>query len=293
MELKFLDIFCKVVELKSFSKAAGALHLTQPTVSIHIKALEEEFSTKLLDRLGKKVIPTQAGEILYRYAKEISRLKDEARLALDQLSGRMRGRLLVGASTIPGEYILPEFLGPFKKDYPDVFPVLRIGDTEEIHAMVLDGEVDVGVVGSIIEDRNILSTEFLDDEMILVSAPAFRRTSIVREAVSGLPLLQREAGSGSRASLEASLRENGIEPGSLNIVAEIGSTQAVIQAVKSGLGVAFISRLAVKSDIQRGALREIKVKGLTIRRHFYIITHRLRADSPITKTFVQFLSEKR
>lgn len=239
------------------------------------------------------MIPTQAGEILYRYAKEISRLKDEARLALDQLSGRMRGRLLVGASTIPGEYILPEFLGPFKKDYPDVFPVLRIGDTEEIHAMVLDGEVDVGVVGSIIEDRNILSTEFLDDEMILVSAPAFRRTSIVREAVSGLPLLQREAGSGSRASLEASLRENGIEPGSLNIVAEIGSTQAVIQAVKSGLGVAFISRLAVKSDIQRGALREIKVKGLTIRRHFYIITHRLRADSPITKTFVQFLSEKR
>ncbi len=293
MEMKYLDIFCKVVELKSFSKAAVALHITQPTVSIHVKALEDEFSAKLLDRLGKKVIPTQAGEILYRYAKEIARLKEEARLALDQLSGRMRGRLLVGASTIPGEYIMPRLLGSFKKLYPEVMPVLRVADTGDVYAMVLNGTVDVGVVGYVTKDRNIVSRTFLDDEMILVASPGMRTRMIDKEALLDLPLLQREIGSGSRSSLEASLREGGIEPASLNIVAEMGSTQAMIQAVKSGMGVAFISRLAVMGDIEKRTLREIKVKGLSIKRKFYIITHRLRADSPITKTFLQFLSESR
>ena len=105
MELKYIEIFCAVAELKNFSKAAQALHLTQPTVSIHIKSLEDEFSTRLFDRMGRTVLLTQAGEILYRYAKEIVQLKENARLAMENLEGTMSGRLIIGASTIPGEYI--------------------------------------------------------------------------------------------------------------------------------------------------------------------------------------------
>ena len=122
MELKYIEIFCAVVELKSFSKAAQALHLTQPTISIHIKALEDEFSTRLLDRLGRTVSPTQDGEILYRYAKEIMSLKENARLAMERVSGTVGGKLAIGASTIPGEYIVPKLLAQFKQCVPRCIP---------------------------------------------------------------------------------------------------------------------------------------------------------------------------
>jgi DNA-binding transcriptional LysR family regulator len=179
MELRYLEIFCKVLELRSFSKAAGALRLTQPTVSIHIKALEEEFKTRLLDRLGRTVTPTRAGEILYKYARDIVRLKQEAIESLGEFSGKIKGALTVGASTIPGEYILPALITRFKKSYPNVAPALKVGDTMDIYNMVIEGAVDVGVVGSQIKDRNIISKRFLEDELILV-AQAFTQGEGVR-----------------------------------------------------------------------------------------------------------------
>ena len=132
MELRYLEIFCKVVELKSFSKAADELFLTQPTISNHIKALEDEVGIQLLDRLGRNVLPTKAGEVLYKYAREIVRLKSNAIQELNEFMGNVKGSLIIGGSTIPGEYILPEYIARFKKGYPNIAVTLRLGDTQDI-----------------------------------------------------------------------------------------------------------------------------------------------------------------
>ncbi len=289
MELRYLEIFYRVVECGSFSRAAEELHLTQPTVSIHVKALEDELSTRLLDRLGKTVVPTQAGRILYKFAKEIVRLKEEARTSLEEFGGRIKGRLSIGASTIPGEYILPSIISRFRENYPDVIPLIRVGDTMDIYGMVLHGEVDIGVVGSPLRDKNIVSREFLEDELVLVAPRDFERTAITKEELLELPLVQREMGSGSRASLEASLRDSGIDSDDLKVVGEMGSTQALIRAVSAGMGLAFVSHLAIRENVEQGLLRTVRIDDLRIKRNFYIITHRMRSFSPICRTFLDFL----
>lgn len=290
MELKYIEIFCAVAELKNFSKAAQALHLTQPTVSIHIKSLEDEFSTRLFDRMGRTVLLTQAGEILYRYAKEIVQLKEDARLAMETLKGTMSGRLIIGASTIPGEYILPSFLARFKDSYPGIFPALKIGDSSDIYKSVLEGEVDVGIVGAVIRDSNIVSRKFLDDELVLVSSATLKSSTLDTGPLKKIPLLVREPGSGSRGTLEKHLKKIGLAIEDLNVVAEVGSSQALIQAVESGMGMAFISRLSIVRDIENKVLKTVQLKRIKIKRNFYIITHRLRFKSRICETFIDFLT---
>jgi len=290
MELKYIEVFCAVVELKSFSKAARALRLTQPTISIHIKSLEDEFSTRLFDRMGRTILPTRAGEILYRYAKEIVELKEEARLAMETLEGSMSGRLVIGASTIPGEYILPSLLTQFKDSYPEIFPTLKIGDSNDIYKSVLEGDVDVGIVGAEINDVNIVSKKYLDDELILVALSSHKASTLVGSELKEIPLLVRELGSGSRITLEKYLKKIGVAIEDLNIVAEMGSSQALIQAVESGMGMAFLSRLSIIKEMERKDLKPVKLKGISIKRNFYIITHRLRFKSHICKTFIEFLT---
>ena len=292
MELKYIEIFCAVVELKSFSKAARALHLTQPTISIHIKALEDEFSTKLLDRFGRTIMPTQDGEILYRYAKEIVNLKENALHAMERISETMSGKLIIGASTIPGEYILPQLLAQFMRDYPEVFPTLKIGDSKDIRESVLQGKVDLGIIGAKPSDKNIITKKFLDDELILIAPSTYKGSVLKRGELTTVPLLVREAGSGSRASIEEHLKRAGMVLENLNIAAEIGSSQSLIQAVKSGMGLAFTSKLSVANDLQQRTLKTIQLKGIRMARNFHIITHRLRHHSRICTAFIEFLSQQ-
>jgi len=290
MELKYIEIFCAVVELKSFSKAAQALRLTQPTISIHIKALEEEFSTKLLNRLGRTVQPTQDGEILYRYAREIVNLKENARIAMERVSGAVSGKLTIGASTTPGEYIIPRLLARFKTIFPDILPTLKIADSNDIYESVLAGEVDLGIIGTAIKDKNIVTRKFLDDELILVAPSSYKASSLQKDELKKAPLLVRETGSGSRVSIEEQLKKVGLGLDDLNIVAELGSSQALIQAVKSGMGLAFLSSLSVSDGIGQKTLKSVKLKGISITRNFYIITHRLRFNTRICVTFIDFLT---
>jgi DNA-binding transcriptional LysR family regulator len=289
MDLKYIEIFCTVVELKSFSKAAQALRLTQPTVSIHIKALEDEFSTKLLDRLGRTIQPTQDGEILYRYAREIMNLKERARLAMERVSEAIGGTLTIGASTTPGEYILPQIVSRFRKAYPDVFSILKIADSRNICQLVLDGEVDLGIIGTVIKDKNITTRKFMDDRLMLVAPPDFALSVLNKNEIRKIPLVIREMGSGSRSSIEENLKKIGLLLDDLQIVGEMGSSQALIQAVKSGMGLAFLSNFSVADEIKRGSLKCVRLKGISITRSFHIITHRLRFDKRISTTFVDYL----
>ncbi|HEX7124317.1 MAG TPA: selenium metabolism-associated LysR family transcriptional regulator [Thermodesulfobacteriota bacterium] len=295
MDLRQLEVLCKIVELKSFSRAAEAIYLTQPTVSGHIKTLEEEVGTRLLDRLDKEVVPTRAGLILYRYARKILELRHEARQALDHFLGSLQGELQIGGSTIPGEYVLPPLIVQFRQRSPHVTVTLRIGDTRRIIRAVGDGELELALVGARPQESRVELRPFMRDTIILVAAPGHpwaERREIALEDIKGTPFVWRERGSGTRDAIERALGEAGIATNQVGVAAEMGSTEAIRQAVLAGLGPAFLSRRAVVNDLEQGRLVEVKVPGLALEREFFIATQRGRTRSPVAQAFLEFLDEQ-
>ena len=295
MDLRRLEIFAKVAELGSFSRAAEALSLTQPTVSEHVRALEDELGAQLLDRLGRGAAPTRAGEVLLGYARRMLALSREARQALDRFQGRMSGELVVGGSTIPGEYVLPALLGQFKLKYPDISLCLLIGSSRQVSEWVDEGRVEVGVVGARPAPRTLVARELMEDELVVV-VPADHPWSgtgqVTLADVEQEPLLVRERGSGSREALERGLAEAGTGLARFRVVGELGSTQAIKQAVRAGVGVALISRRAVEDECRAGLLSCLRVRDLRFARAFYLVTHRDRSRSPLAQAFVEFVESQ-
>jgi DNA-binding transcriptional LysR family regulator len=292
MDLWRLQIFCRVVELRSFSMAAKAVYLSQPTVSSHIKDLEDHFECKLFDRLGREVIPTKAGSLLYGYATRIIALKQEAENALADFQGKIKGRLTIGGSTIPGGYILPPLLGRFKEDYPEVVVTLVQGDTERIIRDTLEGNVELGIVGAKAQEVQLVQKRIIDDQMFLIAPGGHRWATKRYVGMSELiqePFIMREKGSGTRKSIEQVLDKSGHSLGALNVVAEMGSTEAVRQGIKAGVGVSILSECAVAEELATGSLKKINVKGMSFKRAFYLTVHRHRTQSPLCRTFITFL----
>jgi len=295
MDLWRLQIFCRVVELRSFSRAAKAVYLSQPTVSSHIKDLENHFDCKLVDRLGREVIPTKTGSLLYGYATKIIALKQEAENALAEFQGKIKGRLTIGGSTIPAGYILPLLLGRFKEDYPEVVVTLVQGDTEKIISDTLEGNVELGIVGAKAREAQLVQKKIIDDQMFLTvprshkwaTKPNVAMNELIRE-----PFIMREIGSGTRKSIEQVLYKSGYSLGALNIVAEMGSTEAVRQGIKAGMGISILSECAVAEELTIGSLKKVKIKDLTFKRAFYLTFHRHRTQSPLCGTFIKFLNRQ-
>ena len=288
LDIHRLKIFLKIAELKSFSRAAHELYLTQPTVSQHIAALEKFVGMPLFDRADREITLTRAGELLYGYARQIMTLQDDAVQALDHFKGKKSGHLVLGASTIPGEYILPPLLGDFKKLYPDIQITMRIADTAVIVQELLNRNIELGVVGGRIKDEHLHYAKLADDEQVLIVPRRHRwwgKKEVSLDELFQEPLVMREQGSGSRMSMELNLREAGINPGHMLVSAEMGSTAALKHAVRSGVGVAFISRRAVVDEVAHGLLKIITVSGHTFSRVFYVVTDRKRALSPLGKSF--------
>jgi DNA-binding transcriptional LysR family regulator len=292
VDLRQLEIFVKVAELGSFSRAAEALYLTQPTVSEHIRTLEDELGVRLLDRLGRGAAVTKAGELLLSYAKRMLALQREARQAMDSFQGRLSGELLVGASTIPGEYVLPAMIGRFKEKYPDISVTLLIGDSQAVIDWVADGRVELGVVGGRLSHRGVEYRELMPDEVVVVvpaSHPWNGRKQVGLEELKAEPLLLRERGSGTRAALEAALAAADLDLHSFRVVGEMGSTQAIKQAVKAGVGISVVSKRAVEDECRAGLLWCVRVKDLKVTRAFYLATHKERSRSPLAEAFRVFL----
>ncbi len=296
MDLRQLEVFAQVFETRSFSRAADALRLTQSTVSEHVRLLEDEIGARLFDRLGRETVPTRAGELLCGYARRILALRTEARQALDQFLGQVTGVLVVGASTIPGEYVLPPLIGRFREKFPQVSIALKISDTRAIIQTVLDGQAEVGVVGANPGNRGLNARELMPDELVVVVPPGhpwFGRRQVTLSDLQSEPMIVREPGSGSRQALEHALEDAGTGLGGLRIIAEMGSTGAIKQAVKSGVGVSIISKRAVEEECRHGLLWCVKLKDLRFTRHFYVVTHASRSRSPLCQAFLDFLAAER
>jgi DNA-binding transcriptional LysR family regulator len=292
VDLRQLEIFVKVAELGSFSKAAESLFLTQPTVSEHIRTLEDELGVRLLDRLGRGAVVTKGGELLLTYAQRLLALSREARQAIERFQGRMSGELLVGASTIPGEYILPGLIGRFKEKFPDIAVTLLIGGSQPVVDWVAEGRVEIAVVGAGSGHRRVEFRELLPDDIVLIVGPSHPwqgRRQVGLDELRGEPLLLRERGSGTRAALESALARAGHDISAFRVVGEMGSTQAIKQAVKAGVGVSLVSRRAVEEECRAGILWGLRVKDLTIVRAFYLATHRERSRSPLAEAFRAFV----
>jgi DNA-binding transcriptional LysR family regulator len=293
-DLRQLEIFCKVVELRSFSKAADAVFLAQASVSERIANLEKIIGAKLLDRLGKKVLPTKAGEILYKHGVLLLDMKRTASLELEGFLGIKQGKISIGGSTIPGEYILPKVLNDFHQKYPSISVELTVADTREIGDHVRDGRLELGVVGSKESNKYFIYHELWLDVLVL-AVPANHRwaklKSISIKDLSSEPFIAREMGSGTLRIIDQYL--DNIQPNfsqSLNIVARLGTSTAVKEGIKSGLGVSILSSLALNTELKAGLLKTIKVKGLPIMsRRFYLIRDKRRIASPLCQAMIDFL----
>ena len=294
MDLWQLKIFTKVIETRSFSGAGRAVHLSQPTVSSHIKELEDHFGCRLVDRLSREAVPTSAGEILCDYARRMLSLRDELEAAIAGLHGKIRGRLAVGGSTIPGVYILPSLVGAFTARHPDVTISLSVGDTETVIEGVAGGRLDLGVVGARTADRRVRQTPLVDDRLCLVvpaGHPWAEASEVSLDALMAEPFIIREPGSGTLQSIRERLGRAGADPDGLLVSAEMGSTQAVIQGIKSGLGVSILSCVAVADALAAGSVATVAIRGLSMERRFYLTRHRQRTPSPQAAAFIDFLKE--
>jgi DNA-binding transcriptional LysR family regulator len=295
MDLWQLQIFCKVVDLKSFSRAGRAVHLSQPTVSSHIKDLEDHFDCRLIDRLAKEALPTKAGRLLYRYAKRMIALRDEIESAMAEFKGKIKGSLDLGGSTIPGAFVLPDIIGAFTSRFPEVRISLTIADTQQIIDAIASGDLELGVVGAVANGANVVQTRLVDDEMGLIIPAGHRwagKKRITAEQLFSEPFIIREYGSGTLKSIQNSFSEAGFNVNDLNIVARIGSTEAIRQGVKSGIGVTILSSIAVTEDVAAGKLKVLAIDGLNLKRSFYLTHHRNRSLSPLSKTFIDFINSQ-
>jgi LysR family transcriptional regulator, transcriptional activator of the cysJI operon len=276
-----LRVFRAVADEMSFRKAAEVLHLSQPAVSQHIHALEEEAGVQLFDRArgeghGSQISLTEAGRVLLGYANTAAETMVEARRALAALNHEVVGELRLGASTTVAQYVLPRILGAFLRQYPQVKLSLVSGNTERIVESVAGKKVALGIIEGPAMRRDVKTERMVKDEMVLIVSPnhtlALRKGAVITPAeLAKLPLLLRERGSGSRRVVERALKKVGIPLRSLGVAMELDSTEAIISGVEAELGVGFVSRWAVGKVLRLGAVRVVAVEGLEIVRDFSFV----------------------
>ncbi len=286
MDFARLSVFRAVARHLSFSRAAEALHLSQPAVSKHIRQLEAELGVQLFHRQGNRVELTDAGRIVADYAQRVSVLTEEVRRVLGELEGLQRGYLRVGASTTPGLYLLPQVLARFQDKYPGIEATLTIANSADITRRVLNGEVDLGFVGVPTEVTGLQVRPFAEDEIVLIVPPghslaqqqAFAPGLLVEDT-----LILREAGSGTQQIAQSQLSELGVKP---KRVMGLSGCEAVKRAVAAGLGVAFVSRHAIALEMAQQLVSVPNIPELRFRRPLFILTRKDARPSAAALAFL-------
>lgn len=273
-------------ELGSFSKAGEELFLSQPTISAHVSSLEEELGVRLFDRLGRTIVATKAGDILYRHACEAFRSLENAQAEIDLLQNSVGGELVVAASTIPGHYFLPQAISSFLDQHPAVRAIMHIEDSAEVVRMVGSGEVGLGIVGARFDAAGLTFEKLFLDELVVIG-PAGRRCGGWDDCcqVLSMPWVVREKGSGTRDTMMRVLEQASYPSDTLRTAITVCSTHAVLECVRLGMGVSITSRLAASSYLERGELEELDLPGVSLTRSMYLVYNEKMHRFPVNRYF--------
>jgi DNA-binding transcriptional LysR family regulator len=291
MDTRQLAAFVAVVERRSFSQAAERLGVTQPAVSLQVRALEKRLGTQLLDRSGRRVEPTEAGLRLYRGAQRLLSLEEQL---LDELAGEgegeLGGELQLGASTGPAAIVVPLLLCEFQRAHPGVKISLTVSDTQSVVDRVAARELELGIVGAARRHRSVRFEPFFDDEVILACPPGhpFAGRTVSLDELRGENLIVMQEGAGVRQIVEDELRTLGTRLRDLDVHLELGLQESVRSAVQAGYGVAFISRSAVEPELAAGTLTSARVEGLDARREISLVRAAGRTATRAADAFVEF-----
>jgi DNA-binding transcriptional LysR family regulator len=295
MDIRQIRLFCRVVDRRSFSLAADELHITQPAASQQVRSLERELKTTLLDRSRRTVVPTDSGQVLYRYGREILDLHERACTEILDLGELVAGKVVVGASTGPGEHVLPAMLTEFKRLYPGVRVALHVDDTHEVMERVLSREFEIGVVGAPTHRPDLVVEPLVHDEIVLVCNPSHpwaQRAGVKLDELAREPLIVQQQGAGVRAVAEDHFRAAGLRPEDLNVIMEMGLMESAKQAAIAGGGVTFVSRWAIGLEVEHGTLVVVPIDGFRILRDFYSVRSKTRVLSRAAESVLAFFREQ-
>lgn len=289
-----LQVFHAVAKHSSFTRAADALFMTQPAVTFQIKQLEEQFNTRLFERRHGSISLTPAGDLVLSYAEKILALSDEMETRLGEMTGEMRGPLLIGASTTIAEFMLPKVLGEFNALYPLARVRLVVANSESIEGQVAEHMLDVGLIEAPAKIAGLSSEICCDDELLVICAPddSFAKLDVLTpKLLADYEYISREPGSGTRAVIDAYFKQNKIAPEKLKIQMELGSPEALKGVVSTGLGFAILSRAVVAKELQMGTLVAIPLDP-PLKRSLYLTRLNDRFQSNLAATFSKFAKRK-
>lgn len=292
MNLSLLETFIKVVEYRNLSRAAQELNLSQPAVSKQIQSLEDQFGVLLLERCGRRLRTTEAGEALYHSARDVIKAIDRMRSTMEEMTESGVGSLHLGASSIPGQYLLPTVIKSFKEKYPQINLFLEVSDTEKIGAQVLGRELDLGVVGADLDSRKLESFPWFQDHLLLVVPKDHRLAGKKKVQLGELrdeAWVFREKGSGTRQMMEELLLAENMKRDNLRVVAELGSTEAVMAAVEAGMGISLVSNWAAERAAASDRIAVLELDGEAGARSFYVIYPRQKVRRPVVQLFLDHL----
>lgn len=288
MNLHHLRIFYTVAQRRSITGAAADLLLSQPAVSLQLKALEKELGLPLFERGGPKLRLTHAGEVLYRSAVSILSAKEEAERAITELRDGSKGRLILGAGTTGGMYVLPRIVQGYKNLWPETEIVFHIGTTDQVLEKLLQNVLDMAVAGGPIEDRRFAVEHICTDELVLIAAPSHPIASLAKvtlKDLGGLPFIVPEAGSRTRQLVERKLREAGVP---LKIAMQLPGTEGVKKAVEARLGIGMVSRFAVEAECFAEALKIVPIQDWRLTRSMNLVFRSQKYFSPVGERFREF-----
>ena len=293
MEMKQLEAFCMAAEKKSFSEAAKALYLTQPTISSHIRALEKELGCRLFMRTHKQVVLTAEGDRLYPYARRITDLKEET---LQEMNAPSEATVNIGASTIPSGYLLPQIMAAYRKTHANVFFNIRQSDSAAVETLVLDGLVDFGIIGRKARSSRLRQKELCSDSLVLAMPPLpyyrkLARSETPDSILQREPVIMREQGSGTLKAFDHYLEERNIDPGRLNICARNNDLEAIRRMITGGMGISVLSRLSVRDMEERGQLIAMELDS-SRHRIFYLILPGQTSCPPQAEAFIRYLEKE-
>jgi DNA-binding transcriptional LysR family regulator len=285
-----LQVFQTFAKRLNFTKAAAELYITQPAVSKHIQELEHQFKVKLFDRNGSRIKLTNAGEILLQHTEQLFAIYRNVEFEMNNLTLQHSGRLRIGASTTVAQYVLPPVLAAFHKKFPEVQISLVTNNTEQTEHALNNNEIDLGIIEGRSKNTSIKYTEFIKDEIVLVTAdknPLVKKEVIEPKDLKNIPLLLREAGSGTLEVIAHDLKKAGINMRDLNVEMELSSTESIKSYLAHSHAMSFLSIHSILSELRKNEFRIIDIKGLNIERYFYFIQQHGQSDA-LPDLFMKF-----